>query len=455
MIRFLKIIFIFFVFIPIANSNNCNLFDERESENDNSQNNFLKSEHAYIFFDNSLNMKGFVNKDNSNSSEINYNYLELINKLPLAIPTISKKQSFQSFSKTIKTIGTENVTNATQTSFYECNEPGTECIKNKSKISKILNVITKEGSDESNLYILVTDLVLKQDELIGKEIEKIRSSFKQSLDGGKSIGIFGIKSKFNGNIWGLPNGTKYNQALERPFFVIMIGDQEVILKLKKILEADLFNEIKEEDYHFSLFTNDLIANPITNNNFSKKNFITTKGIQSSSFYDESTDISQFNFDKKHDPLAISLNLADIQTPYSSLLDKFIVRTNIKNIDKCKDFKFKDTESQEKFIIFDNYTDNKINFKFLNRANKDSNLLPRGRSYILQADIFSQAISDESGTWFKEWSFSKPELDELISTGKDFFPVLNLSNFGNLLSEIQKERFTEQFLGSFQFAINLK
>ena len=82
-------------------------------------------------------------------------------------------------------------------------------------------------------------------------------------------------------------------------------------------------------------------------------------------------------------------------------------------------------------------------------------MPRGRSYILQADIFSQAISDESGNWFKEWSFSKTELDEIISTGKDFFPVLNLSDFGNLLSEIQKERFTEQFLGSFQFAINLK
>ena len=354
MIRFLKIIFISFLFIPIANSNNCSLFDERETKNNNSQNNFLKAEHAYVFFDNYLNMQGFVNKDNSNSSEINYNYLELINKLPLAISTISKKQSFQSFSKTIKTIGTENVTNTTQTSFYECNEPGKECIKNKSKISKILNVMSKEGSDEANLYILVTDLVLPLDQLITEEKKKIDSSFKQALDVGKSIGIFGIKSKFNGDIWGLPDGKKYEQAKERPFFVIMIGDQEVILKLKKILEADLFNEIKEEDYHFSLFTNDLIANPITSNNFSKKNFITAKGIQSSSFYDESADISQFNFDKKHDPLAISLNLADIQTPYSSLLDKFIVRTNIKNIKlihvKTSNLKIRSNRKNSLFFI---------------------------------------------------------------------------------------------------------
>ena len=458
MFRLIKVLFVL-VLIPLNSySKSCELFETIETPSDNISKSFTKSDQAFIFFDNSLNMEGFVEKNSDNSSKINYNYIELINKLPLSLPAVSKKQSFQKFSNNIKPIGTNEVANAIQKSFYQCHAGVTplECTKKKSKISKVFNIIAKQNSENSNLFIIVTDLALKEEELIDKGLQEIEAPLKKTLDSGKSIGVFGIKSKFNGKIWGLPSGGNYDRALERPFFMIMVGDQEVILKLKKILESELFNEVQDENYYFSLFTNDLIANPITPSNFSNKNFLAANGIKQINFLEEShNSISQFSFEKKHDPLSISFDLANIQTNFTPNLDKFIIRTKIKNLDKCRDFNFKDEVSQEKFIIFNENADSKINFNFLNRANKDSNLLPRGRNYAIQASIYAQGTSNESLNWFQDWSYSRTEVDEIISKGVDFFPVFNLSNFGNLLIRVQEERFTEQLLGNFQFAVSLQ
>ena len=40
-----------------------------------------KADNAFIFFG-SLNMEGFVRKDEINISEVNYNYLKVIDKIP-------------------------------------------------------------------------------------------------------------------------------------------------------------------------------------------------------------------------------------------------------------------------------------------------------------------------------------------------------------------------------------
>ena len=98
------------------------------------------------------------------------------------------------------------------------------------------------------------------------------------MNSNKAIGVFGIKSKFNGNIWGLPSGRKYEQAYERPFFIIAIGPDEVVINFKKLIDNEALNQITEKNYKFNLYSNTLIANPITANNFSNNNFIFGKGI---------------------------------------------------------------------------------------------------------------------------------------------------------------------------------
>ena len=117
MFRLIKLLFVL-VLIPLNSySKSCELFETIETPSDNINKSFTKSDQAFIFFDSSLNMEGFVEKDPLNSSEINYNYIELINKLPLSLPAVSKKQSFQKFSNNIKPIGTNEVANAIQKSF--------------------------------------------------------------------------------------------------------------------------------------------------------------------------------------------------------------------------------------------------------------------------------------------------------------------------------------------------
>ena len=104
-----------------------------------------KADNAFIFFDSSLNMEGFVRKDEINISEVNYNYLKVIDKIPFAVASISNNQFFQKYFTGIKTITANEVLKSSRPEFYtECptNIPEGQCHLSKSKISKVLDTIS-------------------------------------------------------------------------------------------------------------------------------------------------------------------------------------------------------------------------------------------------------------------------------------------------------------------------
>ena len=182
--------------------------------------------------------------------------------------------------------------------FYtECptNIPEGQCHLSKSKISKVLDTISNLISkDQKNLFIIISDLSLSNEELVGKNIEKIKEPFIQALNSDQAIGVFGINSKFNGNIWGLPSGRKYEQAYERPFFIVAIGPDDLVRNFKELIDSEALNQIPDKDYHFNLYSNTLVMNPLTAENFSVKNFIFGKGILENSFYNN-VDYTQISF----------------------------------------------------------------------------------------------------------------------------------------------------------------
>lgn len=418
-----------------------------------------KSDKAFIFYDGSLNMEGFVQKDEINISELDYNYLKVIDKIPFAVASLSNKQYFHKFFTGIKTITANDVLKTSRPNFYnECpsNVPEGQCHLSKSKISKVLDTISNLiTAEDDNLFLIISDLSLNNEELVGKNIENIKQPFIKALNSNKAIGVFGIKSKFNGNIWGLPSGRKYEQAYERPFFIIAIGPDEVVINFKKLIDNEALNQVAEENYKFNLYSNTLIANPITANNFSNNNYIFGKGILEKNFY-SSSDFNQITFSKRHDPLTIQLDLNEIQVPHTPYLNNIVAYSEIAEIDdkKCRIYNFKN-DNDTKFIIQDNQTENIVSYNFQDRTNDDANLLPRGRNYVLRVNFEASSITDQRPKWYDDWSYSQTNEDDLVNNGVDFFPVLNLSNFGLLLSQIQNENFQSQKVGEIIFLTEIQ
>ena len=418
-----------------------------------------KADNAFIFFDGSLNMEGFVRKDEINISEVNYNYLKVIDKIPFAVASLSNNQFFQKYFTGIKTITANEVLKTSRPEFYtECppNIPEGQCHLSKSKISKVLDTISNLISkDQKNLFIIISDLSLSNEELVGKNIEKIKEPFIQALNSDQAIGVFGINSKFNGNIWGLPSGRKYEQAYERPFFIIAIGPDDLVTNFKKLIDSEALNQIPDKDYHFNLYSNTLVMNPLTAENFSIKNFIFGKGILENSFYDN-VDYAQISFSKRHDPLKVQLDLNNIQVPNTPYLQNISANAEVAELkdDSCREYKL-NNENKIKFLIEESQNENLITYNFQDFSNKDSNLLRRGREYVLRVNFIANSIDNQRANWFDEWSYDQTQEDELVNNGVDFFPVLNLSNFGLLLSQIQNENFSEQKLGEMIFLAEIQ
>ena len=196
-------------------------------------------------------------------------------------------------------------------------------------------------------------------------------------------------------------------------------------------------------------------NPLTAENFSVKNFIFGKGILENSFYNN-LDYTQISFSKRHDPLKVQLDLNDIQVPYTPYLQNISANAEVAELkdETCREYKL-DNENKIKFLIEESQNENLITYNFQDFSNKDSNLLRRGREYVLRVNFIANSIDNQRANWFDEWSYDQTQEDELVNNGVDFFPVLNLSNFGLLLSQIQNENFSEQKLGEMIFLAEIQ
>ena len=189
-----------------------------------------KIEVANLFYDHSLNMKGFIKPSNS----LFKNFITTLNS---KIALISNDQKFYKYTYGIKPLNNSDVGKITSSeSFYKCPLAADQCPKRRAKLSKILKVVEKQ---EDSLIIIVTDLFIGMDELIGEGINSIRNPIAAALSRGDSVGVYGVKSQYEGTISGICSGNNYNLATARPFYVFTIGPKENVLALKDIMDKDV------------------------------------------------------------------------------------------------------------------------------------------------------------------------------------------------------------------------
>lgn len=154
-------------------------------------------------------------------------FRDLVISLPQLASQVSDRISTFAFGRSIRPIPLNELPRSSSPDFYRDPE---------SKIGDALARMEALPADE--IGILVTDLFLTGEEIFGGA-SAIRTPLRAILADDRSVGMMGIRSGFSGTIFDIPVVRTYDAAEERPFYVIVTGQQQVVTRLLRRIEVEL------------------------------------------------------------------------------------------------------------------------------------------------------------------------------------------------------------------------
>ena len=424
------------------------------SISDNKENTAKTKPNGSVFIDHTLSMEGFVIRDNENNSSQDYNYLRALDELAFQLSLLTEKQTFHKYGLDIEAITSDHLNKSTSSEFYQCpaSIPSSECRNIQSDLESVLNIAAMKPE---NFYVVVTDLFLKNTQFFDPK-SNIKKSLSSVFNQGQSIGVYGIKSKFNGRVSGLPSGSIYENASERAFFILMIGKKQEVLKFKENLDKDVFYNLSEEDKQFTIYTNDFVLNKIKPHQIKKTDLYPGSGATLNLFYPEKFNFyHQYNLDHSHDPFKGIFDLYDIQLPNTILLSEFDANVSLfqsKDVSKCDNWKKLENIKNLVTVSQDGST---IDLEIFGKNNSASEKFKRKRYYITNIKVIANNIGlNDEEFWLKNWSFTSVDEAQIVQSNPIFFPTLNLSRFATMLENIQRSEFENMELIEFNIALRM-
>jgi len=421
-------------------------------ESDNAKNK------VYVWYDASLSMSGFTK---SQPDETNL-FAPLVNVLQRASQSLGTETSYNTFGSRFETIDEDRASLVTTAAFYTCTQSAQACASKDriNGINKVLNV-AKKNTDST--IIIVTDLFLSTSETLAKNAEKIKSPLREIFNNGKSIGIFGISSSFNGKVSGIPTEggegyTSFSKATKRPFYIIVIGDGKDVNFIKSKLEDNqkLQDALAEdtEAYKFTMITSNVVSSNLnTEKKISEKNLVNISS-QSEDYkfkYFENLPVYQFRTSEKD--YEIKFNNSDFIVPGSNGVAKYKIDGHLwsSRNTSCKDKKIKWGKStKENLVSAVNNPDDTLSLKFF-----EDTKLAWGLRWFMIANVYTERNGSSSQDEFKSWDLDDSNAADHLKSEPKFFKTLNLMNLVETINDVANEEFKPTLVASIALNFELE
>ena len=399
-----------------------------------------------VFYNYPESNLGFVNEKLENTSNIDYNYKKVSNWIDTVLSEMFDQQIEYSFFR-----GSDfkyQLTSHTYAEFknyvnnpdwYSC-KGNIECQKYKTGLSDLARDIKEQNFTEGdNFNVIVTDLFIDEQE-IGGNNSSIQKLFESTFKNNKSVGVYGIKSKFNGNMFNIPGTQVYDKAIARPFFIITIGSKTSVLKFKELIDRDALKNVNSNDKNFTIFTSDLILSPVNNSNIDKNTFDFNNSIKEGiEDWNNNEEIIKYTVSRRDsDSISIDFDLSDIQLPNTILLQNLTIETKI--------WKYREGANNQCWIEIKNndlveikQEKENINLTLLGKE-KLRKTKPK-ETYILNFKVYANDLGvTEDDFWMSDWNLDSSDINSVTTSGEQNFPVLNLLKIMRKLDDIQTDEF---------------
>ena len=406
---------------------------------------------VFVFFDQSKTMQGFT-IDQPGQENL---YVNIVDDIQQISENIGSDIIYQNFGTEINPMEDRDVSKVKTKKFYECSGSSVACDNQSSKIQEIFKIA--EEIPEAT-HIVVTHLSLQDRQLVGSESKQIRGPLTSILKQGKSIGIIGIMNSFNGKIDNIPTKdgeyTEYLDAETRPFYILVIGNQDNINLIKDEIVENHFSSSKE-NFKYALITSNPVLQNLNVNKLIEENNMPAALARLDSFkFDYLEDylpIYKFSGDKKTN-LKFKIQNNQIMVPGSTGVSKFSISEKVwtTNKVKCNDIK---NWNEAKFGEISTITlsENQLIIDLF--KTKPLKKLFRGIRYFYKVDIYAEKPGKSSEREFAEWSVNSNEIQDLKETNPISFKTLNLEKFVSILNAVSGDTFKKTLIAS--FAVNFE
>jgi len=417
----------------------------------NNENNSSDKGEVFVFFDQSKTMQGFT-IDQPGQENL---YVNIVDDIQQISENIGSDIIYQNFGTDVNPMEDRDVSKVKTKKFYECSGSSVSCDNQSSKIQEIFKIA--EDYPEAT-HIVVTHLSLQDRQLVGSESKQIRGPLTSLLKQGKSIGIIGVMNSFNGKIDNIPTKegeyTEYLDAETRPFYILVIGNQDNINRIKDEIVENHFSSSKE-NFKYALITSNPILQNLNVNKLIEENNMPASLARADNFsfnyIEDYLPVYKFSGNKKT-KLEFNVNTDQIEVPGSTGVSEFSISEKVwtTNKVKCKDIK---SWNEAKFGEISTISRNDKELTLNLFETKPLKKLFRGLRYFYKVDLYAEKPGKSSEREFAEWSVNSSEIEELKETNPISFKTLNLEKFVSILNAVSGDTFKKTLIAS--FAVNFE
>jgi hypothetical protein len=312
-------------------------------------------------------------------------------------------------------------------------------------VSSDLGSLIAKPKNSDRLTVVVTDLE-QNDGDVNLIANKIKENYFNSKDNNYAVGIWAVKSEFNGTVYSASDANKkFNYNTEgktskqyRPFYILFLGDYQDI--------ANYFDKLEKEQGNLSDRTKFSIFSP--HNLVADVSYLTSPLNLSSDLatpnllHNGDVSVEKNNqpielleiINKDADALEVKyqLPLKQINHTLSADPNDLKVAIDVSAFDKFNKQQFKQVPAAEKALNFKDWQINSNQLEFTTSISPNN--FPESNIYYLAVDVVAKDL--QKPDWWSEWN---------LSSGSDGSKTSNLYGFMNSLKNITLNSMDESTL----------